>query len=608
MKKTEVIQPTAIKSPICFNGDRSVLPDISTDKASIDLGFPYKTQLPLNQGGVAPERTDFNGLFYLSTDQRFNLQNGCVITFSQEVSDAIGGYPQDAILSFIDNQGTYKIIQSLIDDNTYNFISNPNYIDDIHWQEIKMGDTGDRLFDYKISDRYLWAENPKWLPYAIFTSKQVTGTSKLNIAPQTLLDLYNNGTAFSETIAGITIAGKKAQNGMKIVRLRRKMNDYYCLNNGNLFLAEEGTYTFYWIVKGVASSSNWFKLLAQTYNNTPFSANSLQSFTLKNFVFNTKTDVTTAQAILGRDIYLDSIASGFCFYIENGSLKVDIYTTPESNINHTPTHTLTMFNILANKTYNFTSFNITYNNNNTYTITATIQNLTDGTPVETYSITINQALFGFSQGFFVGIDQYNNASATADKFWQAVEFELNNFEISITDGTTVKEYKDFYIPYWTKEVEQVYSRIGCASYWGVFSDQNDPNYITLVPPRNDALIGNQQVDYSSQGLMLNYTARNFNGYSYTATDDCVAFFNSKVMYSYCGAFVNGVQVFSSNMNGSNDALGSNSITIPLKKGDVLTFSQENSGSGGSQDSVLYVYRKKYVVDTNRNERVYYYLY
>lgn len=608
MKKTEVIQPTAIKSPICFNGDRSVLPNTSTDKASIDLGFPYKTQLPLNQGGVAPKRTDFNALFHLSTDQRFNLQNGCVITFSQEVSDAIGGYPKDAILSFIDNQGTYKIIQSLIDDNTYNFVSNPNYIDDIHWQAIKIGNTDNKLFDYKISDKRLWIENPKWLPYAVFTSKQVNGASRINTAPQTLLDLYNNGTDFSETIAGITIAGKQAQNGMKIVRLRRRMNAYYCLNLGSLQFLDDTNYYSYWIIKGVASNSNWFKLSAQTSNNTPFFANSLKSFTLKNFIFNTKSNVTSAQAILGRDIYTDSIASGFCFYIENGSLKVDIYTTASGNTNHTPTHTLTMFNILANKTYNFASFNIAYNNNNTYTITATIKNHTDNTPVETYSTTINQAPFNFSQCFFVGIDQYNNASATADKHWQAVEFNLNNFEISITDSTTTKNYKDFYIPYWTNEVEQVYSKTGCAFYWGVFQDANDQNYITLVTPRNDALIGNQQVDYSSQGLMLNHTARNFNGYSYTATEDCVAFFNSKVMYSYCYAFVNGVQVFNSGMNGTNDAVGSNSITIPLKKGDVLTFRQESSGGGGSKDSVLYVYRKKYVVDTNRNEQVFYYLY
>lgn len=156
MKKTEVIQPIAIKSPICFSGDRSVLPNTSDDKASIEKGFPQKTQLPLNQGGVAPGRTDFNSLFYLSTDLRFNLQNGCVITFNQEVSDKIGGYPQDAVLSFIDSEGTYKMVKSVIDDNTYNFVSNPNYIDDIHWQEIKMGGGGGlNLFDIIHKDHIL---------------------------------------------------------------------------------------------------------------------------------------------------------------------------------------------------------------------------------------------------------------------------------------------------------------------------------------------------------------------------------------------------------------------------------------------------------------------
>lgn len=493
------------------------------------------------------------------------------------------------------------IYKSIVNDNINN---NPANDDGTHWEVFNTD--GNKLFDYKTSDRNLTLENNKWYSSHVFTTKQVNGAVKINTAPQTLLDLYNNGTDFSETIAGVTIAGKKAQNGMKIVKLLNSANGYYCSNFGSLTY-EKYSGDFYWIRKGNATASNRFKISAIASSNTPFSANNLQSFTLKNFTFNSGSNITSAQAILGRDIYSDSYASGFCFYVENGSLKVDIYATASGNTNHTPTHTLTMFNILADKVLEF-SFKIQNNNNNTFSITATIRNYTDGTPTETYSTTINQAPFGFSECFFVGMDQYNNGSATADKFWQNMQFHLNNLSISITDGTTVKKYENFYIPYWTNEVEQVYARTGCASYWGVFQDQDDPNYITLIPPKNDALIGNQQVDYSSQGLMLNYTARNFNGYSYTATDDCVAFFNSKVMYAYCYAFVNGVQVFNSGMNGTADAVGSNSITIPLKKGDVLTFQQESNGSGGSKDSVLYVYRKKYIVDANRNEQVYYYLY
>lgn len=510
------------------------------------------------------------------------------------------------------NKETYYVDSIVnVGGNLYVSLQNDNInhnplIDTQYWKLLSGSNVNsNKLFDYKISDRNLTLENPKWVKNYIFTTKQVNGAVKIDTAPQTLLDLYNNGTDFSETIAGITIAGKKAQNGMKIVKLLNRANSYYCSNFGSMTY-EKYSGDFYWSRKGNANAGNWVKLLAQASNNTPFSANNLTTFEIKKYVFKA-TNITDAQAILGRDIYSDSVASGFCFYVENGSLKVDIYTTAKGNTNHTPTHTLAMFTIVADRAYEF-SFKIQKSNNNTYTITATIRNYADGTPTETYSTTINQAPFGFKQCFFVGIDQYNDASATADKFWQNVQFHLNNLSISITDGTTVKNYENFYIPYWTTEIEQVYFKTGCASYWGVLQDTNDPNYITLIPPRNDALIGNQQVDYSSQGLILNYTARNFNNYSYTATDDCVAFFNSKVMYSYCYAFVNGVQVFNSGMNGANDAVGSNSITIPLKKGDVLTFQQESSGGGGSKDSVLYVYRKKYVVDTNRNEQVFYYLY
>lgn len=458
------------------------------------------------------------------------------------------------------------------------------------------------LFDYKTSDRNLTLENPKWIKDYIFTTKQVNGAVKINTAPQTLLDLYNNGTDFSETIAGVTIDGKQAQNGMKIVRLMRSLNGYYFQNRGTIIYRNYGgnAGTYYWVDKGQISTTNNLKLLAKQYSNTSFSATNLTEFSFKKFFFNSGSDITTKQALLGRDVF--GTNNSFYFYMENGSLKVNIYTSNDTTVAQ---HTITLFSIETAKTYNF-GFEIKKTSNTQYTITATLQ-LSIGGPVSTFTQTIAQIPFGFSQGFFIGCDQPVDSQGITD-FWLRALFTLNYFSIKIIDGTTVKEYKDFFIPYWTNEVEQVYARTGCVMYWGVLQDENDPNYITLIPPRNNALIGTQQVDYSSQGLMLQSTARNFNGYSYTATDDCVAFFNSKVMYSYCYAFVNGVQVFNSGMNGTADAVGANSITIPLKKGDVLTFQQESGGGGGSKDSVLYVYRKKYVVDANRNEQVYYYLY
>lgn len=136
MKSTELIKPTVLDAPLAYRGDKSVIPNKATGSngASIEEGFPSITSLPISQGGLPPERADFNGLFYLSTDQKVYLQNGGVITFSEDVSNAIGGYPKGAVLDYIDNFGHYSKVLSLIDDNTYNFVTNPNYIDDSHWK------------------------------------------------------------------------------------------------------------------------------------------------------------------------------------------------------------------------------------------------------------------------------------------------------------------------------------------------------------------------------------------------------------------------------------------------------------------------------------------
>lgn len=136
MQKTDVINPLAIGTPIAVNGDKNIPNQTATgtDTSSINAGFLPITSEPLDDGGVAPERTDFNGMFYLSTDQRVFLQNGGVITYNADVATAIGGYPQDAILGYIDTSGNFGFVKSLINNNQYDFVTNPSYIDGSHWE------------------------------------------------------------------------------------------------------------------------------------------------------------------------------------------------------------------------------------------------------------------------------------------------------------------------------------------------------------------------------------------------------------------------------------------------------------------------------------------
>lgn len=58
--------------PFAANGTRQIIPDVSANagRASLEQGFPTETQLPLSQGGIAPNRMDFNGILRAMDLQR----------------------------------------------------------------------------------------------------------------------------------------------------------------------------------------------------------------------------------------------------------------------------------------------------------------------------------------------------------------------------------------------------------------------------------------------------------------------------------------------------------------------------------------------------------
>lgn len=140
MQSTDLITPLAIGTPIATTGDKNIPPENASgaDTSSITAGFLPITSEPLDDGGIAPERTDFNGMFYLATDQRVFLQNGGVITYEDTVATKIGGYPQNAILGYIDNSGNLGFVKSLVNNNQYNFVTNPSYIDGVNWEYVNL--------------------------------------------------------------------------------------------------------------------------------------------------------------------------------------------------------------------------------------------------------------------------------------------------------------------------------------------------------------------------------------------------------------------------------------------------------------------------------------
>ena len=130
--------PQVLEQPFAAQGDKNTIPNAATgtNKASLQEGFPPITGHPINQGGIPPERADFNGAMNLNSQFYFAFQNGWWPTFSQEVSDAIGGYPQGAVLWLFDMANkVYTPLLSLVGNNTYNFNTNKDYIGQ-YWAKI----------------------------------------------------------------------------------------------------------------------------------------------------------------------------------------------------------------------------------------------------------------------------------------------------------------------------------------------------------------------------------------------------------------------------------------------------------------------------------------
>ncbi len=132
----KITRPDAISGPFAAQSDnKNNIPNnpTGTYNASMAEGFPEVTMIPKTLGGTPPDGADFNGILNLVTQFYYQFQNGYQPTFDQTVSDTIGGYPQGAVLLHTESNGQSKPVVSLIENNTFNFVTNPEYIDGQHW-------------------------------------------------------------------------------------------------------------------------------------------------------------------------------------------------------------------------------------------------------------------------------------------------------------------------------------------------------------------------------------------------------------------------------------------------------------------------------------------
>ena len=119
---------------------QSPIPENSTgtNRASFQDGWPSITSTPIADGGIPPNRLDFNGLGTLLTAYAYAFQQGQYVTFDSMVSTKIGGYPLNAILWYVDGNGVPQyLVRSLVANNTESDLT-----DTTKWEPQTLNPTG----------------------------------------------------------------------------------------------------------------------------------------------------------------------------------------------------------------------------------------------------------------------------------------------------------------------------------------------------------------------------------------------------------------------------------------------------------------------------------
>lgn len=91
-------QPSKIPLAFAASGDKNVIPENTetTGLASWRNGFPAITSAPFSEGGIAPKRADFNGIFYALSQAVMWMQQGGVYVYDANTDYEAGNVILDA--------------------------------------------------------------------------------------------------------------------------------------------------------------------------------------------------------------------------------------------------------------------------------------------------------------------------------------------------------------------------------------------------------------------------------------------------------------------------------------------------------------------------------
>jgi len=142
---TSITTLPKIQQPFANSGQRANIPNLASEisasnRASMQEGWNQTTSTPVEDGGVPPNRLDFNGLGYLSTVALYFMQQGGFITYDATISSYLGGYPKGAILWIVDNGVPQYAVRSTVANNTNNPATNMT-----GWEKVTINPSGDAM-------------------------------------------------------------------------------------------------------------------------------------------------------------------------------------------------------------------------------------------------------------------------------------------------------------------------------------------------------------------------------------------------------------------------------------------------------------------------------
>lgn len=166
MKKSEALTYFGlINKPFAWNAESgNDLVKVNREgEGQVSIRNGYSTLYSNNENKRFMRRGEWNYMFRLISSFYYYLQHGGLVQFDEDVCAEIGGYAKGAILAYYDSLNhVYTPVVSCKDNNTANYVQNPNLIDGENWAA-----PDKRIFPYyEKMEMGSWDGNGEWTaPY-----------------------------------------------------------------------------------------------------------------------------------------------------------------------------------------------------------------------------------------------------------------------------------------------------------------------------------------------------------------------------------------------------------------------------------------------------------